>query len=143
MPAEVEMPELFFRCFFPVFSGPTRFSQPFLRYGDLAPIQTQGQGLVLFWSLKNPTYPERVLRTSSAFQFLDSEQAETAAAGSRKKTSFRFTLVFFHEKQTKCKTGEISSSRKRFISDFFLVQPRTDPPNCIASFIIRSTKQYL
>jgi WD40 repeat protein len=40
-------------------------------YGDLAPIQTQGQGLVLFWSLKNPTYPERVLRTSSGVTSLN------------------------------------------------------------------------
>jgi WD40 repeat protein len=40
-------------------------------YGDLAPIQTQGNGLVLFWSLKNPTYPERVLRTSSGVTALN------------------------------------------------------------------------
>ena len=35
-------------------------------YGDmivlLQPLQAAG-GLVLFWSLKNPTYPERVIRT--------------------------------------------------------------------------------
>lgn len=32
-------------------------------YGDTAPVPTTPGGLVLFWSLKNPTYPERVLRT--------------------------------------------------------------------------------
>jgi len=32
-------------------------------YGDTAPVPTEPGGLVLFWSLKNPTYPERVIRT--------------------------------------------------------------------------------
>jgi len=32
-------------------------------YGDTMPVPTTQGGLVLFWSLKNPTYPERVLRT--------------------------------------------------------------------------------
>jgi len=40
-------------------------------YGDLSPVQTQGEGLVLFWSLKNPTYPERVLRTKSGVTALN------------------------------------------------------------------------
>merc|ERR1712139_426796 len=35
-------------------------------YGDTSPVPKEGQeGLVLFWSLKNPTYPERVIRTRS------------------------------------------------------------------------------
>lgn len=32
-------------------------------YGDTAPVPINPGGLVLFWSLKNPTYPERVIRT--------------------------------------------------------------------------------
>merc|ERR550514_2596470 len=40
-------------------------------YGDTAPVQTHGQGLVLFWSLKNPTYPERVLRTKAGMTCLN------------------------------------------------------------------------
>eukprot|EP00930_Biecheleria_cincta_P026330 TRINITY_DN18575_c0_g1_i1.p1 TRINITY_DN18575_c0_g1~~TRINITY_DN18575_c0_g1_i1.p1 ORF type:complete len:908 (-),score=146.67 TRINITY_DN18575_c0_g1_i1:401-3124(-) len=32
-------------------------------YGDTAPVPSAPGGLVLFWSLKNPTYPERVIRT--------------------------------------------------------------------------------
>jgi len=32
-------------------------------YGDTAPVPNITGGLVLFWSLKNPTYPERVIRT--------------------------------------------------------------------------------
>lgn len=32
-------------------------------YGDTAPVPSTLGGLVLFWSLKNPTYPERVIRT--------------------------------------------------------------------------------
>jgi len=32
-------------------------------YGDTAPVPSMPGGLVLFWSLKNPTYPERVIRT--------------------------------------------------------------------------------
>eukprot|EP00933_Yihiella_yeosuensis_P019531 TRINITY_DN15813_c0_g1_i1.p1 TRINITY_DN15813_c0_g1~~TRINITY_DN15813_c0_g1_i1.p1 ORF type:complete len:894 (-),score=152.93 TRINITY_DN15813_c0_g1_i1:346-3027(-) len=32
-------------------------------YGDTAPVPSTPGGLVLFWSLKNPTYPERVIRT--------------------------------------------------------------------------------
>mmetsp|Transcript_94939 Transcript_94939/g.207646 ORF Transcript_94939/g.207646 Transcript_94939/m.207646 type:complete len:883 (-) Transcript_94939:203-2851(-) len=32
-------------------------------YGDTSPVPMTQGGLVLFWSLKNPTYPERVLRT--------------------------------------------------------------------------------
>jgi len=32
-------------------------------YGDTAPVPNISGGLVLFWSLKNPTYPERVIRT--------------------------------------------------------------------------------
>jgi len=32
-------------------------------YGDTAPVPSNPGGLVLFWSLKNPTYPERVIRT--------------------------------------------------------------------------------
>jgi len=32
-------------------------------YGDTAPVPNIQGGLVLFWSLKNPTYPERVIRT--------------------------------------------------------------------------------
>jgi len=34
-------------------------------YGDTIPVPNTEGGLVLFWSLKNPTYPERVLRTKS------------------------------------------------------------------------------
>jgi len=34
-------------------------------YGDTAPVPNKPEGLVLFWSLKNPTYPERVIRTRS------------------------------------------------------------------------------
>jgi WD40 repeat protein len=34
-------------------------------YGDVAPVPNNPGGLVLFWSLKNPTYPERVLRTKT------------------------------------------------------------------------------
>jgi|Transcript_50312 WD40 repeat protein len=32
-------------------------------YGDTDPVPNNTKGLVLFWSLKNPTYPERVIRT--------------------------------------------------------------------------------
>jgi len=32
-------------------------------YGDTAPVPNNPGGLVLFWSLKNPSYPERVIRT--------------------------------------------------------------------------------
>lgn len=32
-------------------------------YGDTVPVPDDNGGLVLFWSLKNPTYPERVIRT--------------------------------------------------------------------------------
>lgn len=32
-------------------------------YGDTTPVPSTPGGLVLFWSLKNPTYPERVIRT--------------------------------------------------------------------------------
>mmetsp|Transcript_123302 Transcript_123302/g.299544 ORF Transcript_123302/g.299544 Transcript_123302/m.299544 type:complete len:895 (-) Transcript_123302:131-2815(-) len=32
-------------------------------YGDTTPVPIRQGGLVLFWSLKNPTYPERVIRT--------------------------------------------------------------------------------
>jgi len=34
-------------------------------YGDTAPVPNAQGGLVLFWSLKNPTYPERVIRTKN------------------------------------------------------------------------------
>mmetsp|Transcript_5903 Transcript_5903/g.10140 ORF Transcript_5903/g.10140 Transcript_5903/m.10140 type:complete len:476 (+) Transcript_5903:2-1429(+) len=34
-------------------------------YGDTAPVPNTAGGLVLFWSLKNPTYPERVIRTKT------------------------------------------------------------------------------
>mmetsp|Transcript_40678 Transcript_40678/g.97557 ORF Transcript_40678/g.97557 Transcript_40678/m.97557 type:complete len:798 (+) Transcript_40678:72-2465(+) len=34
-------------------------------YGDTSAVPTNKEGLVLFWSLKNPTYPERVLRMPS------------------------------------------------------------------------------
>jgi WD40 repeat protein len=34
-------------------------------YGDTAPVPNTQGGLVLFWSLKNPIYPERVIRTRS------------------------------------------------------------------------------
>jgi len=34
-------------------------------YGDTAPVPNTSGGLVLFWSLKNPTYPERVIRTKT------------------------------------------------------------------------------
>eukprot|EP00927_Polykrikos_kofoidii_P025301 TRINITY_DN22760_c0_g2_i1.p1 TRINITY_DN22760_c0_g2~~TRINITY_DN22760_c0_g2_i1.p1 ORF type:complete len:875 (-),score=158.77 TRINITY_DN22760_c0_g2_i1:75-2699(-) len=34
-------------------------------YGDTAPVPNAAGGLVLFWSLKNPTYPERVIRTKN------------------------------------------------------------------------------
>lgn len=32
-------------------------------YGDTSPVPNAHGGFVLFWSLKNPTYPERVIRT--------------------------------------------------------------------------------
>ncbi|CEM01530.1 unnamed protein product [Vitrella brassicaformis CCMP3155] len=35
-------------------------------YGEMSAVPTEGlDGLVLFWSLKNPTYPERVLKTKT------------------------------------------------------------------------------
>jgi len=34
-------------------------------YGDTEPVPNLAGGLVLFWSLKNPTYPERVIRTKN------------------------------------------------------------------------------
>jgi WD40 repeat protein len=34
-------------------------------YGDTSPVPNTQGGLVLFWSLKNPIYPERVIRTRS------------------------------------------------------------------------------
>lgn len=46
-------------------AGWNRHNQDLLAvsYGDTAPVANTAGGLVLFWSLKNPTYPERVIRT--------------------------------------------------------------------------------
>mmetsp|Transcript_62157 Transcript_62157/g.182244 ORF Transcript_62157/g.182244 Transcript_62157/m.182244 type:complete len:851 (+) Transcript_62157:117-2669(+) len=40
-------------------------------YGDTGPIPSADGGLVLFWSLKNPTYPERVIRTRNGVTALN------------------------------------------------------------------------
>jgi len=40
-------------------------------YGDTGPIPSADGGLVLFWSLKNPTYPERVIRTRTVLKVTD------------------------------------------------------------------------
>jgi len=39
-------------------------------YGDTDPVPNITTGLVLFWSLKNPTYPERVIRTRTGITAL-------------------------------------------------------------------------
>jgi len=53
-------------------------------YGDTTPVPTTQGGLVLFWSLKNPTYPERVLRTRHGVTALhfSSVHPNMVAAGS-------------------------------------------------------------
>jgi WD40 repeat protein len=40
-------------------------------YGDVAPVPNNPGGLVLFWSLKNPTYPERVMRVKTGVTVLN------------------------------------------------------------------------
>lgn len=44
-------------------------------YGDTSPVPNITGGLVLFWSLKNPTYPERVIRTRTGVTALDFSSA--------------------------------------------------------------------
>jgi WD40 repeat protein len=52
-------------------------------YGDTAPVPNITGGLVLFWSLKNPTYPERVIRTRTGVTALhfSSAHPNMVAAG--------------------------------------------------------------
>lgn len=52
-------------------------------YGDTTPVPITQGGLVLFWSLKNPTYPERVIRTRHGVTALhfSSEHPNMVAAG--------------------------------------------------------------
>mmetsp|Transcript_114987 Transcript_114987/g.199397 ORF Transcript_114987/g.199397 Transcript_114987/m.199397 type:complete len:850 (-) Transcript_114987:113-2662(-) len=44
-------------------------------YGETTPVPNITGGLVLFWSLKNPTYPERVIRTRTGVTALHFSQA--------------------------------------------------------------------
>lgn len=52
-------------------------------YGDTTPVPMTQGGLVLFWSLKNPTYPERVIRTRHGITALhfSTSNANMVAAG--------------------------------------------------------------
>ena len=39
-------------------------------YGDTSMSKASNSGLILFWSLKNPSYPERVIKTESGVSSL-------------------------------------------------------------------------